>query len=145
MTQKKSEKLLELMSTEEVMYSSSANQVPTDSKHSEISRKGQCNMGSNKVSSVACCIVGATTLVLKNSGVEKSVKRNLPNDESTINVLGMTFADVAIAQKRTNVNFKSRVPKTKVPSVPIMVPSLEDFPPHQVHLPKFNAYLWRQH
>ena len=41
----------------------------------------------------------------------------------------MTFADVTNAKKKTNTNFESRIPNTRVSSVPIEIPSLEDFPP----------------
>ena len=85
-------------------------------------------MVSNKISCVACCAVGATTLVLENSGVEEIVKWNITDDAPSMTVPGMIFADVTIVKKEMTVDFKSRVPKTTVLSVPIAVPSLEEFP-----------------
>ena len=125
----KSGKLRELMSTEDVIYSPTATQVPTDCKQTQISRKGHCDMDSDKVSSVACCAVGATTLVLQNSGVDKSIKWNLPDKETKINVRGMKLTDVTKTRKKIRINFKSRVPKTKVSIIPIETPNVEDFLP----------------
>ena len=85
-------------------------------------------MGSNKICSDACAVV-ATTLVLKNSGVPKSINSILPIKKTTINLSGITFADVTKARKNKTINFKSRIPKSTVSNAHVKVPILGDFPP----------------
>ena len=63
------------------------------------------------------------------SGVPNSFKSIFQIKKTTTNVSGVTFANVTKQRKSKTINFKSRIPKSRVSSVPVQVPSLEDFPP----------------
>ena len=108
--------------------SSTTKKLPTDCKQTQISRKGYCDVDSNKICSDACVVV-VTDTVLKNVGVSNSFNQILEVKKWEKKASGVTFANVTEHGKFKSTNFKSWIPKSTVFDVSPQVPSLEDFPP----------------
>ena len=74
-------KIREFTSAGDVKNSSTTKKVPTDCKQTQISRKGHCDVSSNKICSDAC-VVDATDLVLKNAEVSNPFNQILKIEKS---------------------------------------------------------------